>query len=299
MAAVVVPHAARNVVQRWIDDNRLLAAALGVSVAMHAMALTVRFVGPDAMRIEARDPQLEVVIVNARSDKAPTHAEVLAQAALEGGGDKAQGRATTPLPSVNIEHPGDSLAEARRRVEALDAEQKKLLAALKAQKALPEPPVDRKAQTEPARPDGADLVESSRALANKFAIVEARIEDEYKRPKKYFYGTGARDYVAALYIDNFRAKVERWGTLNFPEAARGKFYGAVQFTVVLDKDGQVYGIEITKSSGAKLLDQAALDIVRRAGPYGRFTPQMTQEMDLLSITRTLVFSNDTIEARAK
>jgi protein TonB len=102
-----------------------------------------------------------------------------------------------------------------------------------------------------------------------------------------------------MYYDNFRQRVERWGNMNYPEAARGKVYGAVQLTIVVDRDGQIVELAIDKSSGSKLLDEAAINIVRRAQPFGRFSDRMRAEMDLLSITRTMIFTNDTLEARAQ
>ncbi|HEU4620774.1 MAG TPA: TonB family protein [Burkholderiaceae bacterium] len=300
MSAAIAPRPSSGAnLSAWIDQNRLLAFALAVSVVLHGALLTIRFVAPEMLKLEAKDPGLEVVIVNTRSEKAPDKADVLAQVALEGGGDKDQGRASTPLPNAATVEMGDSLSEARRRLEELDAEQRKLLATLRSNKALHEPANDRKPVTDaPKDPQATDVIDAARMLARNAAIVEARIEDEYKRPKKHFYGTSAKDYVAALYIENFRNKVERWGNLNYPEAARGKLYGQVQITIVLDKDGTVYSAELSKSSGHKLLDQAALDIVRRAAPFGRFTDAMAKEMDLLSITRTMVFTNDALEARS-
>lgn len=284
---------------RWVASNRMLAYALAVSVGAHALLLTVRFVAPQVFHLRAEDPGLEVVLLNTRSERKPSKAEVLAQVALDGGGDKEHGRATSPLPNQGASKDGETLREQRRRLEQLEAEQQKLLAAVRSRVHTVEPVVDRKSTEARLDPDAEDLVDSARAFARQAAIVDARIEAENKRPKKHFFGTSAKDYSAAMYVDAFRTKVERWGNLNYPAEARGRLYGQVQITVVIDKEGRIYGLEINRSSGSRVLDLAALNIVRRAAPYGKFTAQMTGEMDLLSITRTMIFTNDALETRAK
>ena len=58
--------------------------------------------------------------------------------------------------------------------------------------------------------------------------------------------------------EDWRAKVERWGTVNYPAEARGKVYGNLRLTVTIRPDGNVDGIELDRSSGLKILDAAAL-----------------------------------------
>jgi len=45
-----------------------LQLALGISVAVHAVLLTVRFVDPEAIERAFRDTPLEVILVNARGN---------------------------------------------------------------------------------------------------------------------------------------------------------------------------------------------------------------------------------------
>ncbi|WP_051378068.1 energy transducer TonB [Derxia gummosa] len=282
----------------WYDRNRVLAAAIALSFLLHGGLLTVRFVAPETFEIKAKDPGIEVVIVNSRSDRAPAQAELLAQVALDGGGEHDSKHAGTPLPNTGVEQPGNSLNDAVRKLQQLEAEQKKLLSSL-TRDGKPTPAPSDAPRPTPDPRNGADMTDAQRAYAQQAAIVQERIDMENKRPRKHFFGTGAKDYSAALYVENFRSKVEKWGNSNYPEEARGKVYGAVQITVLIDGDGNIVELNIDKSSGHKLLDQSALNIVRRAAPYGRFTAQMKKEMDQLSITRTMMFTNDQFETRAK
>ncbi len=278
----------------WIAANTLMALALAGSLGAHALILTINFIMPQFAAVKAQDPGLEIVLMNAKSERAPTQAEVLAQVNFEGGGDKDRGRATSPLPNTGMIVEGDALAETRRRQEEFEAAQRALLSQLQMSKLQLQ---EQKQIAEKPQESGLDLADAIRQIQRQQAIIENRIEEENKRPKKHHFGTSAKDSAAALYVENFKQRFERWGNQHYPDVARG-VYGQVQITVVIDKFGQIYSLELSKSSGNKALDNAALNIVRRAGPYGRFSGDMAKQMDLLSITRTVIFSQGSLETRS-
>ena len=278
----------------WIAANTLMALALAGSLGAHALILTINFIMPQFTAVKAQDPGLEIVLMNAKSERAPTQAEVLAQVNFEGGGDKDRGRATSPLPNTGMIVEGDALAETRRRQEEFEAAQRALLSQLQMSKLQLQ---EQKQIAEKPQESGLDLADAIRQIQRQQAIIENRIEEENKRPKKHHFGTSAKDSAAALYVENFKQRFERWGNQHYPDVARG-VYGQVQITVVIDKFGQIYSLELSKSSGNKALDNAALNIVRRAGPYGRFSGDMAKQMDLLSITRTVIFSQGALETRS-
>lgn len=278
----------------WIAANTLMALALAGSLGAHALILTINFIMPQFTAVKAQDPGLEIVLMNAKSERAPTQAEVLAQVNFEGGGDKDRGRATSPLPNTGMIVEGDALAETRRRQEEFEAAQRALLSQLQMSKLQLQ---QQKQIAEKPQESGLDLADAIRQIQRQQAIIENRIEEENKRPKKHHFGTSAKDSAAALYVENFKQRFERWGNQHYPDVARG-VYGQVQITVVIDKYGQIYSLELSKSSGNKALDNAALNIVRRAGPYGRFSGDMAKQMDLLSITRTVIFSQGSLETRS-
>lgn len=101
----------------------------------------------------------------------------------------------------------------------------------------------------------------------------ARQTDEYnKRPRVKHLGTRTQEYRFAQYMEEWRNKVERVGTLNYPEAAKGKLSGSLVLTVRIKSDGSVERVEIDRSSGHKLLDDAARRIVMMARPTALFRP---------------------------
>lgn len=94
---------------RFIPRFSTLQWALGVSIAVHVVLLTVRFVDPESFNRVFEDTPLEVILVNARTEEKPDKAKAIAQASLAGGGDAEKGRATSPLPPSPSTDSGDAL----------------------------------------------------------------------------------------------------------------------------------------------------------------------------------------------
>ena len=273
-------------------NDRVLGAALGLSLALHAMALAVHFKLPEAIGRKFESPPLEVVLVNAKTQDKPSKAQVLAQANLDRGGNvDEERRAKTPLPVTKPREPGRDLADAQRRVQQLEAQQQRLLAQAKEseRRAAVEPPKTAPAQETPTLPSGRDLADLSLAAMRLQAQIDRQIDEYQKRPRKKFIGANAREYRFAQYEEDWRVKVERVGTLNYPAEARGKHYGHLRLTVTIRADGSVESVELDRSSGLKVLDAAAFKIVRMASPFAPFPADIRRDTDLLVITRTWFF----------
>jgi protein TonB len=270
--------------------DRVLGAALGLSVALHAAALLVHFKLPD-LRWKAANQPLEVVLVNAKTRERPSQADVVAQANLDRGGNVDEPRrAKTPLPVTEPRKPGKDLAAAQRRMQQLEAKQRELLAqSQESASRLNE--TERQMPAEEPQPQlsGRDLADLSLAAMRLQAQIDKQIEEYQKRPRKKFIGARAAEYRFAQYEEDWRLKVERVGTLNYPAEARGKLYGNLRLTVTIRPDGSVESIELDRSSGLKVLDAAAFKIVRMAAPFAAFPPEIRRDTDLLVITRTWFF----------
>lgn len=94
----------------------------------------------------------------------------------------------------------------------------------------------------------------------------------------------------AVYVESFRLKVERIGTLNFPiEAKQNNIYGSLQLSVSINPNGSLESVAITHSSGQPILDEAALRIIRLAAPFQPFPENIRRDTDILNITGTWEF----------
>lgn len=272
--------------------DRFLGMALGVSVLVHGIGLAIHFKLPERLLRQQSESRLEVVLVNSKSRERPARADVLAQANLDRGGNVDEPRrARTPLPLTEPLRPGRDLAAAQRRVRELETRQQQLLAQARESKTRAPPPAPRPAQSEPTppQPSGRDLADLSLAAMRLQAQIARQMEQYQKRPRKKFLGASAAEYRFAQYEEDWRAKVERWGTVNYPAEARGKLYGNLRLTVTLRPDGTVAAIDLDRSSGLKVLDNAAFRIVRMASPFAPFPPDIRRDTDLLIITRTWFF----------
>ncbi len=274
------------------SNDRVLGAALGLSILLHAALLAIHFRMPDALRWKPANQPLEVVLVNAKTRDRPARSDVLAQANLDRGGNvDERRRARTPLPVTEPRNPGKDLAAAQRRMRELEAQQQRVLAQTRESAThVPKETVRQAPTDEPAaQPNGRDLADLALAAMRLQAQIDKRIDEYQKRPRKQFIGANASEYRFAQYEEDWRIKVERIGSLNYPPEARGKLYGNLRLTVTIRPDGSVETIELDRSSGLKVLDAAAFKIVRMATPFAAFPPNIRRDTDLLVITRTWFF----------
>ncbi|HZX25954.1 MAG TPA: TonB C-terminal domain-containing protein [Telluria sp.] len=258
------------------QDNRPLRIAIAVSLLAHALLLAIRFVAPDAFRLQPADPGLEVILVNAKHKQPPAKAQALAQANLEGGGTAAEGRSKSPLPDLRRNDTGETVKAAERRVAQLMQQQKDLLTRAR-QSAFNVTPITDKDKPDPAH-NGQDLLDASKAIARGVAELSERIEDQNARPKKTSITPSTRAVEYAMYYNTMTRRIEDIGTLNFPQKNGKKLYGQLMMMIPVFQDGTIYerdgGIEIKQSSGNPDLDAAAIRIVRRSAPFGRFPANM-------------------------
>ena len=273
-----------------------LQLALGASVAVHAVLLTVRFVDPESFNRVFQDTPLEVILVNARTNEKPDKAKAIAQASMAGGGETEQGRATTPLPPSALSEAGETLEEeSQRKLQSLQEQQNLLLAQVKTQlAALPPPDPTRPGAT----PEQIAQDERRRRLIKLLAEIERRINLENARPKKRYISPATREEVYAIYYDKLRRLIEDRGTENFPEVLGKKLYGELTMIVTVNFDGRILGTEIVESSGNKALDRRAEVIARSAGPFGPFSDTMRRRADQILVVSRFKFTRDeTLETK--
>jgi periplasmic protein TonB len=274
-------------------QSRVLAVSIGLSILLHAVLLSIHFRFPEALRWKSANQPLEVVLVNAKTLDKPERAKALAQANLDGGGNTdARRRATSPLPVTSPKEPGRDLAETQRRQRELEAQQQRLLAQTREARAAVAAAGEGKTPVEEPTPQvaGRDMADRSLAMLSLQAQIARQTQAYQERPRKRFIGANAREYRFAQYEEDWRAKIERVGTLNYPAEARGKLYGMLRLTVTIRPDGTVEAIDLDRSSGLKVLDQAAFRIVKMAAPFSAFPPEIRKDTDLLVITRTWFFA---------
>lgn len=299
----------------------VFAIAIWLSLFVHATILSIKF-QPELKKFTDQLPTLEVMLVNSKTKEAPTKAEVLAQANLDRGGNTDDNRKMkTALPAPNQKMQEVKLtqqAEAssasksakltaeeireQKQVLELEKQAQALMTQMQALQKVQSQPTQQAATTDPEVGDQSvklktlntqDLIASAKEIDRLEALI-AKQQDEYqKRPKRKFIGARTQEYKYAMYIEAWRQKVERVGNLNYPAAAKNqKLYGQLQMTVSIKSDGSLEEVKINRSSGYKILDEAAKKIVELSAPFSEFPADIRRDTDILSVTRTWTFTQE-------
>ena len=141
--------------------------------------------------------------------------------------------------------------------------------------------------------DTATSVSRSLAIAALSAEIDRKLRAYAERPRRKWISARTREHKLAAYMDAWRRKVERIGNLNYPdEAARRGLSGNLLLEVAIKSDGTVEEIVLRRSSGERVLDEAAIRIVKLAAPFSKFSESIGEEVDILHIERTWIFLSD-------
>ncbi len=157
----------------------------------------------------------------------------------------------------------------------------------------PQPEPQAQPETPPQKTQAltaAALINRSLAMASLSAEIDRRLQAYAKRPKRKWITARTREHKYAAYMEAWRQKVERVGNLNYPdEARRANLSGSLLLDVALRPDGSVDEIILRRSSGKKVLDDAAIRIVKLASPFARFPKSIAEDTDILHVERTWQF----------
>ena len=301
-----------------------LGLTLFVAVVAHlVLILGVVFVPSDPP--ENLFSTLDIVLVQHSSETAPEDADFLAQANQDGGGEAEDtSTASNPLPAPFVA-PDAVVAAASPPVETVQPEPveqtqaaqpahtpprpeaKPLLAiadpsaattasipaeAVPTPRAKPAvvPPAPTAEQTTPETINAATLVSRSLAMASLSAEIDQRLDRYAQRPRRKWISARTREYKYAAYMEAWRLKVERIGNLNYPDEARRKqLAGSLLLEVALNPNGSINDIWLRRSSGHRVLDDAAIRIVKLSAPFAPLPDAILEDTDVLHIERTWRF----------
>ena len=281
-------------VQKFIAVSVPTQIAVCASVSIHLfliLAVGAQFFDPK--NFTPPHNAMDVVLVNAKSASKPLKADALAQANLDGGGNTDEKRrAKTPLPAVDQSAVANEKL-AQERVKQLEQEVKTLMTQAKSTAKILQGEISQQPSGAPKPLSTAELLQQSMEIRRLEAELAREHEAYQQRPKRSYVGGRTMEYRFAGYVENWRQKIERVGNLNYPEEARGKgLQGQLQLTVAIKSNGEVEEIKVNRSSGSKVLDQAARRIVMLSAPFDRFPDSFKKDTDVLHITRTWIFGRD-------
>jgi len=216
---------------------------------------------------------------------------LLAQANLEGGGNVEEKISPTSPSSQPTNSADTSLSMPFSIAASPQHEEESMQAVLTQQNPAQQTPLKETMPTqEDELPSSTELIARSMEIANLNAEIDQSLQTFSQRLKHRFISSRTHEYRDAAYLDAWRMKIERIGNLNYPEEAkRENLSGSLILDVALDADGKVHSITLRRSSGHKILDDAAIRIVNLAAPFAPFPEELHKDTDVLHITRTWQF----------
>ncbi|MEJ2609091.1 MAG: energy transducer TonB [Candidatus Thiodiazotropha sp.] len=268
------------------NKNDRLGIGLFIAAALHAFViLGIAFKPTDINKPEFRQQSLNVTVVRHRveppeKDEKP---DFLAQASQTGGGKKSPDVKPQISETPTIAAPPPMQTPAKHKTP----QQSPLMTETSDLKVLQKPPNE---QSLPVPSSQQLLVSKNREIAKLTAELEKKTQAYAKMPKHKAISASTKEYKYAAYLDAWRRKIERIGNLNYPDQAkRNMLHGNLVLHVAVKADGSVDQVRVLHSSGHKILDDAAVRIVRLAGPFSPFPNEIRKETDILDITRTWQF----------
>jgi protein TonB len=260
-----------------------LALTLFIATALHALViLGVSFEAFNQDPADQNTPTLDITVVKSKNTPVPEDYDYLAESSQDGAGNTAE--KIRPQQQMIEQAPPPAASESEptpTRVLTQDHSSRQ------AQNRIAAAP-----EQKPERASAAELINRSMEMLTLNEQINQSLQAYSKAPQSKFISARTKEFKYASYMRDWVAKVERVGELNYPDAARRQnLSGKLIVQVALYPDGSVREITIRKPSGHKILDDAAVRIVKLAAPFAPFPENIRAETDVLYITRTWVFTS--------
>ncbi|GAA6140070.1 hypothetical protein NBRC116583_38170 [Arenicella sp. 4NH20-0111] len=279
-------------------QNDLLSVTAFLSALLHTiLILAVSFKLPDIAARPNTDNNLDVILLNNANNQVVEDAQLISSAGNEGGGDdEREGKTPLPWKAVNPS-PVQSVAKTAKRVVETRVSPDRLLSAeqgeVSLQRQLPTP--------EKLRMDGSQtgadrLTTNARMLERERLLAKTSRdwENYQKRPRKKFVGPITKSHGAAKYLEKWKKRVVTVGNANYPIQIKARgLHGTLIMSIEINSNGTIHSIKVLQPSNYKLLNDAALRIVRDASPFEAFPDEeYFENTNILVITRAIHFLPD-------
>ena len=286
--------AKRRTIQAKITDNDRFGMTFFLATIFHGIViLGVTFsIAPDADSKTA--PALDIILVQTQSPNEVENAEFLAQVSQQGGGntpEKARPRELFSAPTLSNQPGFEKQTSVQQVQKQKQNEQLALLSQSDAQYSIKtqEESTEAEDDTNLTQNDTNQNTQTARLAAE----ISNTIEQQASMDRTRYLNSSTREFTPAKYMREWINRVERVGNLNYPDQARrNKLSGTLILDVVINSEGKLMKTDLRQSSGHQILDDAARRIVRLAAPFSAFPKKLRQEADVIHITRSWEFLNN-------
>ncbi len=284
----------RRTIQAKITDKDRFGMTFFLATIFHGIViLGVTFsVSPPADSKTA--PTLDIILVQTKSPDEVENPDYLAQVSQKGGGNaeqKARPRELFSAPTLSDQPGIDRQSSVQQIQKQKQNEQLALLTRSDAEYAV-------RSQENPAKAEDDSNINKTNASQNTqtaklAAEISNTIEQQASIERTKYLNSSTKAFTPAKYMRQWIDRVERVGNLNYPDQARRKkLSGTLILDVVISADGELIKTDLRQSSGHQILDDAARRIVKLAAPYSAFPQKLRAEADVIHITRSWEFLNN-------
>lgn len=276
-----------------IQAHDRISFTLFLAAALHA--ILIFGIGFGFMEKRPAPQALEITLVRAKSEKAPEDADFIAQANQEGSGTLQEKALLTTPEEANFSDNVIRESQPHKQAAPLPQpqSQQKLITTTgqSSLKAIADEKKENQLKTPSDLSANLSISQRSLEIASLEAKLQAQRQTYAKRPRKrQLTAESAKESRDAAYIENFRRRIEHIGNLYYPERARQeKIYGSIRLMVALNAGGNIHELKVLKSSGHRILDDAAIRSVKNAAPFDPFPAEIRKDTDILEIIRTWSF----------
>lgn len=277
-----------------VDPGDRLSFTLFLALVLHALLVfKLNFKLPDK---SSASQTIEITLATHKALHAPDDADFLAQHNQEASGTLDEARQLT------TERQAEFADTQVREVNPIPQQQAASTKVRSEQQLLTSSgqnsrhtQVKLNPEQQEAREQHEGMVEDQPLISAEIASLQAKLDkqrQEYaRRPRiRTLTSVSTKASFDAKYLNDWAAKIEQMGTRNYPrEALNRRITGNLRMSVVLNPDGTIYEMKILQSSGQRLLDDAARQIVRMASPFAAFPAEIRSQADRLQIIRTWYF----------
>jgi len=242
-------------------------------------------------------PSLDVILVNTSNSETPDEADYLAQTTQDGGGNSEKKLRRTDLFSAPTLSKQAGIAQ-QQSVTAVSATKQDAQKTFVTQKNSKHKIYSQKKQTKKEEKEQLLTPQQKNEMAARMAEELSLTFQEYsQKPKEKFLTSRTKEYIAASYMRSWIDRIERLGNADYPDAAiRDKLSGTLILDVVIKSDGSLQEINLRRSSGHQILDDAAKRIVKMSSPFAPFPAKLQKQADIIHITRSWEFQSNQLRS---
>ena len=284
----------RRTIKPTITDHDRFGMTFFLAAIFHGIViLGITFsVSPPADSKSA--PALDIILVQTKSPVDVKDADYLAQVSQQGGGDaeeKARPQELFSAPTL-ANKPGIASRTSEPQVQKQKQnEQLALITQKNAEDIIntEENSVTAENNIEINKTKNSQNTQTARLAAEISNIFELQASVN----RTIYLNSSTKEFTPAKYMRDWINRVERIGNLNYPDQARRqKLSGTLILDVVINADGKLLKTDLRQSSGHQILDDAAKRIVKLAAPFSAFPTKLSKEADVIHITRSWEFLNN-------